>query len=545
MSIGGNRLREKLAAAKSNMQALTTQTQKAIQETKPKKTEVSGSSGSSGTSSRQIRTKSYATTGNLGLSRRLQRKTEEEFSIDASNAALQLFGDLNLIRSGSTDIGSSGFIRVINRNPKRVYDLFKGVVTSFNDGIFPKFKGVYTNYIGGYSRTSSDSSTTTFRYSQEITQILKDTETLLADKHFDYVVEDRNKEEDLLGALQNYINIYEEKSKTLGDNIVEEFMKNKILCVPYKMVSNQKIYINDEILKGSFKNLVSTTFNVSLVESIEVGGYKEFYLPIDILENTLNSVLGPYNWATYTSSVFRLPRPLKEITKNDLEQIVRVTTIPASEKDKIYLCRCIYIDLLGNCTYAQVETIPNFGNDENGIVTIKSLAKRAAITRTFPALQSIKGPKPGEEASGQQMQVIDLIDGFISTARNIGRHDEKGKFVGDVFNHAVNFGIKDITKRIPERENQMIMEGPNKSKINKILQIEDAKNEISIDSLKERIIEKIAERREVQNEGRQPTLVSTTKQPMILEESSNPDSVSVSKAQQAAIENQMEEEKEK
>ena len=190
MSTGGNRLREKLAAAKTNIQTLTTQTQKAIQETKPKKVETTGSSVSS---SRQIRTKSYTTTGNLGLSRRLQRKTEEEFSIDASDAALQMFGDLNLIRYGSPNIESSRFIQVIYNNPKRLYELFRGVVASFNDGIFPRFEGVYTKYIGGYSRTSSDSTTTTFRYSQELIQILKDTETLLGGKHFDYVVEDRTK----------------------------------------------------------------------------------------------------------------------------------------------------------------------------------------------------------------------------------------------------------------------------------------------------------------------------------------------------------------
>ena len=515
MSTGGNRLREKLAAAKTNIQTLTTQTQKAIQETKPKKVEVSGSSGSS---SRQIKTKSYSITGNLGLNRRLQRKTEEEFWVDASDAALQLYGDLNLIRHGSPNIESSGFIRVVYRNENRIYNLFKEVVASFNDGKFPKFEGVYTGYIGGYSRTSSESSTTTFRYSQELIQILKDTETLLGGKHFDYVVEDRTKEEDLLGALQKYVNIHEKyKGYDPKCDLASEIMKNEPLCVPYKMISNQKLYINDEILKGSFKNLVNTTFNVSLVESIEVGGYKEFYLPLDIIENTLNSVLGPNNWATYTSSVFRLPRPLKQITKDDLEKIVRVTTIPANEKDKIYLCRCIYIDLLGNCTYAQVETIPNFGNDENGIVTIKSLAKRAAITRTFQSLQSIRGPKPGEEASGEQVQIINLADGFISTARSIGRHDEKGKFVGDVFNYAVNFGVKDITKKISGRENQMIMEGPSKNKINKILQIEDAKNEISIDSLRKEIIERVAERREAQNEGRQTMVVSTPKQPMVLE----------------------------
>lgn len=464
-----------------------------------------------------IRPKTYALKGNLGVDRVKQRSTIEQSYIDGINSSLLLLGRLLTSEYGVEDSRFSKFFYLLASGyGPRLNLLFKRIVEDFKvDGNpFPKFKGTYLNSIGGYSR-AADTGVTTYRYSSELTNYLIDTEKFLesVDLQFTYVPLNENKERKFISLLQTYTELFEDA----GSNKIKLIkLINDMALLPYKIVNNKPIYITDAILHESFRDLVVETRNVGLLQSLEVGGFNELYIPIGVLEETLNEILGPDNWITLTSNVFKLPCSLKDMAKKKdmIKKIERVTSV--DDKKAIYLCRCIYIDVLGNCKYVQVETIPSYGAEENGIVTIKNLARRAAITQTFKALESIRGSNK-EEISGEQLELVQLLDGILGTSRTIGFGKTRDKFLSNMMNRIMNGNVKDITKpEIQGPEGDLITQGFNKLTVNKQLQLEGGRNTIRIEDLVEDIKQK-KEMSDKEKQQRRLQLLSSTKQPMEIE----------------------------
>lgn len=497
-------LLSKIKEKREKSQDVSDQLQKIVQETKPKKTE-------SLSSDKIIKSKCYEVTGNVGYSRIKKPRTLEESNIDSVNAAFQTLGNISLSSLGTRIPDQSRFIEIIGRgHGQTLRNLFDIIVQKFSGGVetnFPLFKN-FENYIGGYSKTSSNATTTTYRYTNEQKKLLLDTEEKLT---FTYIPE-RNTQ--FVEYLEKHVKVFDKLKEKPDYEKVDEYLKRYWYLIPSKNELGTKIYITDEPLKNTLINLATNTFNMKILNSLEVGGYKEFYLPIDVLENILNSVLGVNNWTTFTSSVFKLPPGgIKSVIKKGeikKDEIKRVTSIPDTDKDNIYLCRCIYIDVLGNCTYAQIETIPNYGKDENGIVTVKNLARRAAISQTFVSLQSIKGSQSG--ITNEQREIIDLLDGMNGQVRTIALGGMKDEFISSVVK-MVNSRTKDITKKTITKPDVMMIDSFDRNTINKYLQIEDGRNEMSY----EKIRDEMNKGKRIMQEEESAKLVSSTKRPMELE----------------------------
>lgn len=463
-----------------------------------------------------FKSKSYTLEGNLGVNRAKQKMRYEDAYTSAIDASFLLYGDLRSRTIGTKNPTRSKFAQLILRGyGDKLKNLFKKIVTDFCSDTtqFPKFEGVYVKYIGGYSRSSQNG--VTFRYSSELGDYLTKTEDFLGvtKQSFKYVPDSR-KEEEFISTLQTYIEKFEEANSLSNEQTLNLFWN----ILPFKQIGTEEIYICDQVLHTSFQDLVTTTFSVGLLESLQVGGFKELYLPISILEEILNKILGADNWVTFTSNVFKLPCSLKNMTETKAKDIMPVTSIPRGGSNSIYLCRCIYVDVLGNCTYAQVETIPNYGAEENGIVTIKNLAKRAAITQTFSSLESIRGPTSKDQViSGDQLRLVGLLDGIIGITRTIATDKSRGSFLCNMMNTVTNSNVKDITNsEIRGPEGDLITQGFLKSNVNKQLQIEGGRNTIRVEDLIEPL-KSTTEEKSINEQQRKLQLVSSTKQPMEVE----------------------------
>lgn len=186
-----------------------------------------------------------------------------------------------------------------------------------------------------------------------------------------YVGEGKNSVKNIIKEINKYkVDRYTSRSK-----IIDFLERIKLINNELKNSQNkyEKLY---EIVMTKTKNahMLFLTFSEFVQKygwfrlyaaTEEIPRWRYTYLPVGTIKAYLDSIFGPYY-------LF--------INSETVRQRVKYN----SSNEEYYMCKVIYMDILGNMEYAFVATNPSFKGP-----VVESLTMRAALTRTFPLFRNI------------------------------------------------------------------------------------------------------------------------------------------------------------
>lgn len=147
--------------------------------------------------------------------------------------------------------------------------------------------------------------------------------------------------------------------------------------LPFKIVDNQKIYLTDEGLHSNLIDFVVKKNLQGLALAAIPGGFGDMFLPIGDLEIIMDSILGKENYMILVSNV-------------KMENTGGITH---------YICRGMYLDVLGTFRYGQINITCRFGGDRiiaGGTMymrSVQSIMKRTLIMAAYSSFKSLPGRK--------------------------------------------------------------------------------------------------------------------------------------------------------
>lgn len=146
--------------------------------------------------------------------------------------------------------------------------------------------------------------------------------------------------------------------------------------LPYKEVEGRKIFIESDFMKGDIIKFLSKPNTAFLNEALSAGNFNDRFLTVEVLKHIINGVIGEENY------IMLMSEPLAgEVEKVGKKQ----------EDYQRFFVRCIYMDVLGNIGYAQVEASAQYGNTiEQQQRAVQGLVARQALIMAFPAFKSLK-----------------------------------------------------------------------------------------------------------------------------------------------------------
>lgn len=147
--------------------------------------------------------------------------------------------------------------------------------------------------------------------------------------------------------------------------------------LPYKVVDGNKIYLTDEGLHSNLNDFIKDKSLEGLALAVVKGGFGDMFLPIGDLEIIMDSILGKENYLILVSNV-------------KIDNTGGVTH---------YICRGMYLDVLGTFRYGQVNITCKFGGDRiiaGGTMymrSVQSIMKRTLIMAAYSSFKSLSGKK--------------------------------------------------------------------------------------------------------------------------------------------------------
>ena len=173
-----------------------------------------------------------------------------------------------------------------------------------------------------------------------------------------------------------------EKLKKIYDCIVDKKDVPESL-LPYKIVDGNKIYLTDEGLHSNLVEFISKKSLEGLALAAKPGAYGDMFIPIKDLEIIMDSILGKDNYLILVSNV-------------KMDNTGGVTH---------YICRGMYLDVLGTFRYGQVNITCKFGGDRiiaGGTMymrSVQSIMKRTLIMAAYSSFKSLPGNEKDDLAS--------------------------------------------------------------------------------------------------------------------------------------------------
>lgn len=214
------------------------------------------------------------------------------------------------------------------------------------------------------------------------------------------------------------------------------FLSEFLSIVPHKIIRGTPIYLTTKKFKTDIIDLLREGKLAFMNEAISDGHYFDRFFQIQVLLDFLKGVLGK-----------------DEMTQNYvlIDSQAIPTAIPDSNSkqkgEPTYCVRCLYMDVLGNIGYGQVETTSNYGaTDEAHIRAIVGLCERQAIIKAFPSFRSLKYDGPEMKPRG-------------NTEREFEKGKEEWKRLKDVYLNKENFSLgydtRNFTYRlIPKKDSE-------------------------------------------------------------------------------------------
>lgn len=147
--------------------------------------------------------------------------------------------------------------------------------------------------------------------------------------------------------------------------------------LPYKVVMGNKIYLTDEGLHSNLIDFISDKSLEGLALAAIPGAYGDMFIPIKDLEIIMDSILGKENYLILVSNV-------------KMDNTGGVTH---------YICRGMYLDVLGTFRYGQVNITCKFGGERiiaGGTMymrSVQSIMKRTLIMAAYSSFKSLPGKK--------------------------------------------------------------------------------------------------------------------------------------------------------
>lgn len=147
--------------------------------------------------------------------------------------------------------------------------------------------------------------------------------------------------------------------------------------LPYKVVKGTKFYLTDEGLHSNLIDFINDKSLEGLALAAIPGAFGDMFIPIKDLEIIMDSILGKENYLILISNV-------------KMDNTGGVTH---------YICRGMYLDVLGTFKYGQVNVTCKFGGDRiiaGGTMymrSVQSIMKRTLIMAAYSSFKSLPGKK--------------------------------------------------------------------------------------------------------------------------------------------------------
>lgn len=143
---------------------------------------------------------------------------------------------------------------------------------------------------------------------------------------------------------------------------------------PFKDVNGKRVYVDTSIFKGDLMDLLRTPGLAFLCESLSNGNFRDKFFTVEVLRYIVDMIVGEKNYIMLLSDPIAI-----EEEKVGNKMYMR------------YMLRSIYMDLLGNIGYAQVEASSQYGSEpEQQQRSVAGLVMRQAFIMAFPAFKSLK-----------------------------------------------------------------------------------------------------------------------------------------------------------
>ena len=217
---------------------------------------------------------------------------------------------------------------------------------------------------------------------------------------------------------------------------LSKFLSDFLTIIPHKIINGIPIYLTTKKFKTDIIDLLREGKLAFMNEAISKGYYFDKFYQIQVLLDFLRGVLGQ-------------DEMIQNYVLIDSQAIPTVIPDPKSKQkgETTYCVRCLYMDVLGNIGYGQVETSSNYGSTEEAYIrSIVGLCERQAIIKAFPSFRSLK-------YKGEEMKPIGNIEKEFEKGR------EEWKRLKETFlnkeNYKLGYDTRNFTYRlIPKKDTE-------------------------------------------------------------------------------------------